>query len=127
MTATPPYEDIYVNLIGFVPPRIQHRLRLERECDSQLLDIIETQRDRAMYQDRMDVKTAQMILFAVLLANLAPAAKLHARAAMRAGATKKELHDVAALTFLFRGLSALNMASEIINELFDEAEAAKTA
>lgn len=114
------YESIYEELIGFVPPRIVQRLRLERECDPDLLDVIEELRKRAMYPDSMDVKQAQLILFAVLISHLAPAAELHARAAVRAGATKKELHDTVALAFLFRGLSAFNMGAEIINKVCDD-------
>lgn len=121
--AGPSYEDIYVDLIGFVPPRIKHRLRLERECDPELLDIIENLREHAMYPKSMDTKTAQLILFGILLSHIAPASEYHGRGAVRAGATKKELHDVAALAFLFRGLPAFNLAGEVINKIFDEQEA----
>ena len=63
---------------------------------------------------------AQMILFGILLSHIAPASEYHARAAMRAGATKKELHDVAGLAFLFRGLPAFNLAAEVLNKIFVE-------
>lgn len=117
------YEDIYEELIGFVPPRIQHRLRVERECDPKLLDMIEGLRAHAMYPDSMDTKTAQLILFGILLSHVAPASEYHGRGAVRAGASKKELHDVAALAFLFRGLPAFNLGAEVINKIFDEVEA----
>lgn len=123
--APPAYEDIYVDLIGFVPPRIQHRLRVERECDPELLDLIETLRTRAMYPESMDTKVAQLILFGILLSHVAPAAEYHARGAIRAGATKRELHDVAALAFLFRGLPAFNLAGEVINKIYDTPVAAE--
>lgn len=113
------YEAVYTDLIGFVPPRIKERLRLGRECDPGLLDLVETLRENAMYPASMDVKTAQLILFAVLLSHVAPAAEFHARGAVRAGASKRELHDTAALDFLFRGLPAFNLAGEIINKVFD--------
>lgn len=113
------YEDIYVDLIGFVPPRIQHRLKVERECDPEMLDIIESIRTRAMYPQSMDTKTAQLILFGILLSQVSPAAEYHGRGAVRAGASKRELHDVAALAFLFRGLPAFNLAGEVINKIFD--------
>ena len=61
-----------------------------------------------------------MILFAVLLSHVSPAAEFHARGAMRAGASKKELHDVAGLAFLFRGLPAFNLAAEVLNKIYDE-------
>lgn len=125
MADTPNYEDIYTELIGFVPPRIQQRLRAGRECDPELLDMVENLRTRAMYPEGMDVKTAQMILFGILLSHVAPAAEFHGRGAMRAGATKKELHDVAGLAFLFRGLPAFNLAGEILNKIYDETPAAE--
>ena len=117
------YEKIYTDLIGFVPPRIKNRVRLGLEVDPALLDLVETIREKAMYPSGMDVKTAQLILFGILLSHVAPAADFHGRAAMRAGASKKELHDVAALAFLFRGLPAFNLGAELINKMFDEAAA----
>ncbi|WP_221930819.1 carboxymuconolactone decarboxylase family protein [Telmatospirillum sp. J64-1] len=119
------YEEIYNELIGFVPPRIQHRINVGLECDPQLLDMVEKIREHAMYPTSMDTKTAQMILFGILLSHVAPASEYHGRAAMRAGATKKELHDVAGLAFLFRGLPAFNLAAEILNKIFDEKDPKK--
>ncbi|MDH4248691.1 MAG: carboxymuconolactone decarboxylase family protein, partial [Deltaproteobacteria bacterium] len=104
MPTTEEYNKIYEELIGFVPPRIQNRIRAGLECDPELLEMVENLRTRAMYPKGMDVKTVQMILFGILLSHVAPASEYHARGAMRAGATKKELHDVAGLAFLFRGL-----------------------
>ncbi len=46
--------------------------------------------------------------------NLQDAAKLHALAAYRAGATFEELTAVVNLAYLFRGLSAANVGSEIL-------------
>ncbi len=117
------YEKPYVDLIGFVPPRIKHRLRLGKDCDPEVLDMVEAIRMKAMYPASMDTKTAQLILFGLLLSHLAPASEYHGRAAVRAGATKDELHDVAGLAFLFRGLPAFNLGAELINKIFDEAPA----
>ncbi|MBI3452774.1 MAG: carboxymuconolactone decarboxylase family protein [Rhodospirillales bacterium] len=112
------YEKIYRDLIGFVPPRIQERIKLGLEVDPKLLEQVEDLRASAMYPDCLDVKTAQLILFAVLLSQISPASEYHGRAAVRAGATKEELHAVAGLTFLFRGLPAFNLAAEVINKIF---------
>lgn len=117
------YEAIYSELIGFTPPRIKNRIRAGLELDPELLELTEKIREHAMYPKSLDTKTAQMILFAVLLSQVSPAAEFHARGAMRAGATKKELHDVAGLAFLFRGLPAFNLAAEILNKIFDEQKA----
>lgn len=114
------YFELYENLIGFVPPRIQNRVRLGLEVDPELLGMVEEVRERAMYPDCFDDKTAQTILFAILISQVSPAAEYHARGAVRAGATREELHAAAGLAFLFRGLPAFNIASEIINKIFDE-------
>lgn len=116
------YQEIYEELIGFTPPRIQNRIRAGLECDPEILDMVENLRTKAMYPDSMENKTAQMILFGLLLSHVAPAAEFHGRAAMRAGASKKELHDVCGLAFLFRGLPAFNLGAELINKIYDEAE-----
>ena len=112
------YLKIHEDLLGFVPPKINHRVSLGLEVAPEALDAVEEMREHLMYPDCLDVKTAQMILFACLLTNLAPAAKIHAIAAKRAGATREELHAVAGLAFLFRGLSAFNNGAQIINEVF---------
>ena len=113
------YEKLYVDLIGFVPPRIKNRLRLGKEVGPEMLHLVETIREQGMYPASMSVKTAQMILFGILLSHVAPAAEFHGVAAKRAGASKTELHDVAGLAFLFRGLPAFNLGAELINKIFD--------
>lgn len=118
MASQADYEKIYEDLIGFVPPRIRERIKLGLEVDPGLLHQVEAIRETAMYPKAMDVKTAQMILFAVLLSQVSPAAEYHGRAAMRAGASKEELHAVAGLAFLFRGLPAFNLGAEIINKIY---------
>ena len=108
------YRDFYVELLGFVPPRIQARTDLLARVDPELLTMQEELRRHCMYPDCFDVKTSQLMLFAILLANLQDAAKLHALAAYRAGATFEELNAVVNLVFLFRGLSAANLGAEIL-------------
>ena len=118
------YFESYEELLGFVPPRIQARVSLGLECDHDLLDKVETVRHAAMYPDCLDVKTAQMILFAVLLSQAQPAARIHGIAAKRAGASKEEMHAVAGLAYLFRGLTAFNMGAELITEIYDAEDSA---
>jgi len=112
------YAKLYKDLIGFVPPRIRDRLALGKEVGPDMLDMVENIRERGMYPPSLDVKTAQMILFGILLSHVAPAAEFHGVAAKRAGATKQQLHDVAGLAFLFRGLPAFNMGAELINKIY---------
>lgn len=107
----------YVDLIGFVPPRIQARTDLLARLDPELLQMQEDVRRHAMYPDCFDTKTAQLMLFGMLLVLLSDAAHLHARAARRAGATWEEMSAVVNLAFLFRGLPAANLGAQIIQEL----------
>src|SRR5579863_312739 len=107
----------YVELIGYVPPRIQARTDLLARLDPELLSLQEATRAHAMYPECFDTKTAQLMLFGMLLVQLSDAAILHARAAYRAGATWQELSAVVSLAFLFRGLSAANLGAQIIQEL----------
>ncbi len=110
----------YVDLLGFVPPRIQARTDLLGRLDPELLTMQENIRAHAMYPSCFDTKTAQLMLFGMLLVQLVDAATLHARAARRAGATWEELSAVVNLAFLFRGLSAANRGAQILQELASE-------
>jgi 4-carboxymuconolactone decarboxylase len=111
------YRDFYTGLIGFVPPRIQARTDLLARLDPDLLKMQEELRARAMYPDCFDVKTAQLMLFGMLLVLLSDATRLHAIAARRAGATWEEMSAVVNLAFLFRGLPAANLGAQIIQEI----------
>lgn len=111
------YRDFYTELIGFVPPRIQARTDLLSRLDPELLAMQEAIRARAMYPACFDVKTAQLMLFGMLLMTLADATRLHAIAARRAGATWEEMNAVVGLAFLFRGLPAANLGAQIIGEI----------
>ncbi len=108
------FRDFYVELVGFVPPRIQARTDLLARLDPELLEMQEELRRHCMYPPCFDTKTSQLMLFAILLVNLQDAAKLHALGAYRAGATFEELEAVVNLVFLFRGLSAANLGAEIL-------------
>jgi 4-carboxymuconolactone decarboxylase len=107
----------YEALIGFVPPRIMARTDILARLDPDLLRLQEAARLRAMYPACFDVKTSQLMLFGILLALMGDAARLHAIAARRAGASWEELSAVVGLAFLFRGLPAANLGAEIIQEL----------
>jgi 4-carboxymuconolactone decarboxylase len=112
----------YLELVGFVPPRIQARLKISSKIDPEHLRLQEEMRRHAMYPACFDVKTAQLMLFGILLSNLAEGARFHAIAARRAGASWEELHAVAAMAGLFRGLSAMNLAAEILDQMMSKKE-----
>lgn len=107
----------YVDLIGFVPPRIQARSDLLARLDPEFLSMQEAIRKHAMYPECFDTKTSQLMLFGILLALVSDAAHLHARAARRAGASWEELSAVVNLAFLFRGLSAGNLGAQVIQDI----------
>ena len=65
--------------------------------DPTLLDMQEKMREHAMYPKCFDVKTAQLMLFGMLLMDLSDAAQLHGIAARRAGASFEELQAVVSL------------------------------
>ena len=108
---------IYQELLGFVPPRIEARLAVTGALDPQLLDLQERLREHAMYPKCFGIKTAQLMLFGMLLMDLSDAALLHALAARRAGASWEELQATVSLCFLFRGLLAANRGAEILAHL----------
>jgi len=110
----------YEELLGFVPPRIEARIALGSRLDPELLELQEQVRARTMYPKCFDVKTSQLIIFAVLLGLMTDAARLHALAARRAGATWEELYAVVGLTYLFRGMSAANLGAEILRKIAEE-------
>lgn len=105
---------IYAELIGFVPPRIEARMAVTGALDPTLLGLQEKMREHAMYPKCFDTKTAQLMLFGMLLMDMSDAAQLHAIAARRAGASWEEIQAVISLCFLFRGLPAANRGAEIL-------------
>ena len=108
---------IYEELLGIVPPRIEARVGAGSRLDPEGLELQEAVRRHFMYPRCFDVKTSQLMLFGILLALMGDAARLHALAARRAGATWEELWAVAGLAYLFRGLPAANLGAEIIQKL----------
>ncbi|MCI0622089.1 MAG: carboxymuconolactone decarboxylase family protein [Acidobacteria bacterium] len=117
----------YAELIGFVPPRIQARINVSSQVDPEHLRLQEALRYHCMYPACFDVKTSQLMLFGILLSNMAEGARFHAIAARRSGASWEELHAVAAMAGLFRGLSAMNLAADIIYQLMQAEEKAPAA
>lgn len=113
-------EQRYVDMIGVTPPKVAKRLKLGMSVDPGLLVALEDWRNAALTPTALDPKTVQLLCFAILLAQTSEAAANHARAAVRAGATREELHAAAAIAALFRGLAAFNLAGEIIAGLFPE-------
>ncbi len=119
--------EIYRDLLGFVPPRIEARMAVTGALDPVLLDMQEKMREHAMYPKCFDTKTAQLMLFGMLLMDMSDAAQLHAIAARRADASWEEMQAVISLCFLFRGLPAANRGAEILGHLAKREADAKVA
>jgi alkylhydroperoxidase/carboxymuconolactone decarboxylase family protein YurZ len=113
-------ERAYQELLGFVPTRIEARINVTGALDPELLDLQEKIRAHAMYPKCFDTKTAQLMLFGMLLMDLSDAALLHAIGARRAGATWEEIQAVVSLCFLFRGLPAANRGAEILAKVAEK-------
>lgn len=125
-TAIETRNAIYRDLLGFVPPRIEARMAVTGALDPELLAMQEKMREHAMYPPCFDAKTAQLMLFGMLLMDMSDAAQLHAIAARRAGASWEEMQAVISLCFLFRGLPAANRGAEILGNLAMREADAKT-
>ena len=117
------FEQRYEDMIGATPPRIATRLKLGMDVDPDLLAALEDWRYAALTPNALDQKTVQLMSFAILLTQTSEAAANHARAAIKAGATREQLHAAAAIATLFRGVAAFNLAGEIISSLFPKAAA----
>jgi alkylhydroperoxidase/carboxymuconolactone decarboxylase family protein YurZ len=113
-------EAVYEEMLGFVPPKVRARLRASHAIDPETQRIVERWRLNALTPAALDQKTVQLMAFAILLVQDSAAAKNHARAAVKAGASKEELHAAAAIANLFRGIAAFNHAGEVLAELYPD-------
>jgi alkylhydroperoxidase/carboxymuconolactone decarboxylase family protein YurZ len=120
------FREPYRELLGFVPPRIGARIEQLAGLDPEWLALQEEVRRRAMYPDCLDQKTAQLMLFGMLLILLRDAAKTHGIAARRAGASWEEMQAVVNLAYLFGGLSCANRGAQYL-EAISEHEAREAA
>jgi alkylhydroperoxidase/carboxymuconolactone decarboxylase family protein YurZ len=87
-----------------------------------MVELQERVRTHAMYPKHMDVKTAQLMLFGMLLMDGNDAVMIHAIAARRAGASWHEMQETINLCYLFRGMSAANKGAEILGNLAQREE-----
>lgn len=109
--------DSYKAMAGFVPPRVQARLAVTGALDPTFLAMQEEIREYAFGTDCFDEKTKQLMIFGIMLGQLNDAAKMHAIAARRVGASWQELHAVIGLCYVFRGQPAANRGAEMLAEV----------
>ena len=116
----------YVDLLGFLPPRIESRLTFTGALDPEMVDLQERMRSHAMGTPHLAPKMVQLMLFGMLLMDGNDAAETHAIASRREGASWDELQAVASLCFLFRGLPAANRGADTLARVASkEADAAR--
>jgi 4-carboxymuconolactone decarboxylase len=119
------FRDSYVELFGELPPLPTARFEFTGEINDEFLRLSENLRAHAFYSDVFDVKTTHLILFGMLLIEHNPAAKMHAIAARRAGASWQELHKVMELASATKLLGPANQGSAMLKAVRDEETKAK--
>ena len=120
MASLSDYQKFYDDMIGYMPPRIRARVELGLEVDPDITEQIETLRMNARTPDCLDQLTVQLIAFVVLLTQRAPAATNHARAAIKVGATRQQLHAAASMAVVGGGRGPRIRSGEVINQAFEE-------
>jgi alkylhydroperoxidase/carboxymuconolactone decarboxylase family protein YurZ len=115
----------YRALLGYLPPRVESRLAVTGALDPELVRLQEEIRAHAMNPACFDAKTAQLMIFGMLMVELSDAATIHGIAARRAGASWEEMQAVVSMAYLFRGVSAANRGAEILARIAErESQAA---
>ena len=119
------FSGSYVELLGYLPPRIESRLTFTGALDAPMVELQETMRSHAMNTPHLAPKVVQLMLFGMLLMDGNDAAETHAIASRREGASWEELQSVISLCFLFRGLPAANRGADMLASVAErEARAA---
>jgi alkylhydroperoxidase/carboxymuconolactone decarboxylase family protein YurZ len=120
------FRDSYVELFGTLPPLPSARFEFSGDVNPEFLRVSEQLRAGAFYSKVIDVKTTQLILFGMLLAEHNPVgAQAHAAAARRAGASWEELHTVMELAAATGALWAANNGGSMLKTLRDKEQGGK--
>jgi 4-carboxymuconolactone decarboxylase len=114
----------YEELTGGVPPSIEARLRLAKATDrGAAVAAIEAMRRALIMENPLGRRVGQTVHFAQLIAlGKGGPARLHARAALRAGATLSELTGAVELALITAGMPAYSLGVEVLAELLEEDE-----
>lgn len=108
----------YAKTFGLVPPIPDERIALGAALAPEFTRQAEKIRALALYSKVFDNKTAQLVAFALLLADGNPAAYRHALAARRFGASWAELHKIIEICFVIAGgMSCLNPGGQMLARL----------
>lgn len=107
----------YVDMFGAMPPMPAGKFNFSGKVAPDFLRSVEDLRARAFYNTALGPKHSQLVLFALLLSQLHPAAAHHAQAARRAGASWDELHAIVELTTAIGALAPANFGGNMLNTL----------
>ena len=110
----------YFPLLGALPAELATRFTVSGELAPDFLLLFERMRSYAFYSETIDQKTTQLLIFGMFLVLHREAARIHALAARRAGATWPELHTVVELAAIVGGFTALTIGDTIIARLREE-------
>jgi len=119
--------DRYRDVFATVPHGIEARIAVA-EVTGRLdaIEVIEQMRSVVLAGNPLGACTQQLVHFAQLVAlGREGPARLHARGALRAGATLDDLVGVAETSLVTAGMPAYALAIEIIAELLDTEEATR--
>ena len=114
------FEDSYAEMFGEVPPLPKAKFEFTAQVDPEGLKIAEQLRAHAFYNDTFDMKTTQLMLFAMLTVKGSGAAKFHALAARRAGASWKELQTVVGLAAAVAASGPMNEGGALLKKLQED-------
>ena len=88
------FRDSYVEMFGTLPPLPAARFEFSGEVNPEFLRVSEQLRKGAFYSDVLDMKTTQLILFGMLLAeHNTVGAQAHAAAARKADRKSTRLNS----------------------------------
>lgn len=111
------FRATYSAMFGAVPPLPDAKLQFLGRLDPDAVRRSEELRAHAFLSGVLDEKTTQLLLFAMLLVGGAGAARHHAEAALRAGASVTELAKVVELAGAVASLGPINQGAALLAEL----------
>lgn len=108
----------YESLLGFIPENIEKRLLLaEKTGENEAIEVIEAYRDKLIYRNPLDAKTQQLVHSALLIGGMhKEPAIYHAKAALKAGSTAKELFGICETAAITGGMPAFSLAVDCVYE-----------
>lgn len=109
-------DDSYEALLGSVPSTLAERREVARATGREsAIDAIERFRQELIHRNPLGLRTQQLVHFAMLIARgEAAAARVHVTAAIKSGATLRDLQGVAETAAVVCGMPGFGLAIELI-------------